>query len=238
MPTPYEIATKMLGSSEGANHSALTTFLTNGGVNLDPAKKAWCAAFVNSAIAQAGGQGSGSNMARSLLNVGSPTQTPKVGDLVVLSRGDPKGPYGHVGFYKGTDAQGNPIVLGGNQGNAVSEASYPKERVLGYRDLSTTLTSNPVTSAQNSIAGTTATPATPAAPTQDPRLAGALSGIEDIIKGIGGKPVVPEQSLQPSQPAAVPDDGMQQQQAAAALMAQMLQNKRQNYGLSLTGGFG
>jgi len=234
MPTPYEIATKMLGNSEHANHSALTTFLKNGGVNLDPAKKAWCAAFVNSAITQAGGKGSGSNMARSLLNVGTPTQTPQVGDLAVFSRGDPKGPYGHVGFYKGTDANGNPIIVGGNQGGAVSETSYPKERLLGYRTLGNTINTNPVVGTQ----APTQEAATPAAPTQDPRLAGALSGIEDIIKGIGGKPVVPEQPLQPSQPAAVPDDGMQQQQAAAALMAQMLQNKRQNYGLSLTGGLG
>jgi uncharacterized protein (TIGR02594 family) len=223
----------MLGNSAHANHSALTTFLKNGGVNLDPAKKAWCAAFVNSAIAQAGGQGSGSNMARSLLNVGTPTQTPQVGDLAVFSRGDPKGPYGHVGFYKGTDANGNPIIVGGNQGGAVSETSYPKERLLGYRTLGNTINTNPVVGTQGPVQEAGAPTTTPT----DPRLAAMTSGLDDIAKSIGGRPVPPPQVEQPQQAQGAPID-TGQQQAAAALMAQLLQTKRMNYGTTLTGGLG
>lgn len=53
--------------------------------------------------------------------------------MVVLSRGDPNGWQGHVGFYAGKAANGNILVLGGNQGNKVSVQEYPTARVLGYR---------------------------------------------------------------------------------------------------------
>jgi hypothetical protein len=51
----------------------------------------------------------------------------------VFSRGDANGPYGHVGFFKGYDDQGNVLVLGGNQGDAVSISPYPRESLLGFR---------------------------------------------------------------------------------------------------------
>ena len=33
---------------------------------------------------------------------------------------------------RGTDGQGNPIIVSGNHGNAVRQAVYPKSRVLAY----------------------------------------------------------------------------------------------------------
>jgi uncharacterized protein (TIGR02594 family) len=39
---------------------------------------------------------------------------------------------GHVGFVVGKDAQGNIMVLGGNQSNAVSIAPFALSRVTGY----------------------------------------------------------------------------------------------------------
>ena len=134
MPTPLEIANKMVGRHERANNAEIRQYLEKGGAGLNPAKTAWCAAFVNATLAQAGAKGSGSNLARSLLNVGEPTKTPKQGDIAVFSRGDPKGPYGHVGFFTGRyDENGNPIVLGGNQSDSVREAPYDKAKLLGYR---------------------------------------------------------------------------------------------------------
>ena len=53
-----------------------------------------------------------------------------VGAIVVLARGGPNN--GHVGIVRGTDGAGNIIVISGNHGNKVWEASYPKSRVLGY----------------------------------------------------------------------------------------------------------
>ena len=53
------------------------------------------------------------------------------GDIVVLSRGTSSW-QGHVGFYVGS--AGREIeVLGGNQNNAVSIASYARDRLLGLR---------------------------------------------------------------------------------------------------------
>ena len=122
-----------MGLSETGQRAAIQDYLTTGGANLDPATTAWCAAFVNSTLQQTGGQGTGSNMARSFLDWGQPVDQPQEGDVAVFSRGDPSGPYGHVGFFKGYDDQGNVLVLGGNQGDAVSISPYPRENLLGFR---------------------------------------------------------------------------------------------------------
>ena len=110
-------------------------YLQDGGVGLNPAEKAWCAAAVNSSLAQSGYKGTGSDMARSFMNWGEATTEPKVGDIAVFSRGDPKGPYGHVGYFQGYDDKGNIKVLGGNQGNGVNVSSFPKDRLLGFRSV-------------------------------------------------------------------------------------------------------
>ena len=123
----------MVGMNENAQRAALQDYMATGGANLDPATRAWCAAFVNATLGHAGIQGTGSNMARSFLDWGTPVDTPQRGDVAVFSRGDPNGPYGHVGFFKGYDDAGNVLVLGGNQGDAVSVAPYSANSLLGFR---------------------------------------------------------------------------------------------------------
>ena len=122
-----------MGLNERDQRAAIQDYLATGGANLDPATTAWCAAFVNATLQQSGGQGTGSNMARSFLNWGQSVDEPQEGDLAVFSRGDPNGPFGHVGFFKGYDENGNILVLGGNQGDAVSVAPYSPDRLLGFR---------------------------------------------------------------------------------------------------------
>lgn len=90
----------------------------------------WCAGFVGGVLESVGITSSRSAAARSYLNWGSKLNKPVLGCITVFSRGTSNG---HVAFYVGEDAAGNPRVLGGNQGNAVSIATYQKERVLGYR---------------------------------------------------------------------------------------------------------
>ncbi|MEL6411291.1 MAG: TIGR02594 family protein [Pseudomonadota bacterium] len=133
LPQAMSIARQTDGMSETAQRDALQEYLANGGVNLDPATTAWCAAFVNATLAQAGMKGTNSNLARSFLNWGVEVQTPQKGDLVVLSRGDPNGWQGHVGFFDGFNEDGSIRVLGGNQGDAVNVKSYSADRLLGYR---------------------------------------------------------------------------------------------------------
>lgn len=128
-----EIAGKNIGLNEREQRAALTEYMRNGGVNLDPATTAWCAAYVNATLKQAGYEGTGSNMARSFLNWGQKVDQPQRGDIAVFTRGDPNGPYGHVGFFDGYNEDGTIRVLGGNQGDAVSVASYDPNSLLGFR---------------------------------------------------------------------------------------------------------
>lgn len=134
MANPLDIARTVLGKAEGPDRAALMDYLTTGGANLDPATTAWCAAFVNSTLEQAGMQGTGSNMARSFLGWGEEVDQPQPGDIGVWPRGDPNGPYGHVGFVESVDPRTGMVnLLGGNQGNAVSVQQRAMADALGFR---------------------------------------------------------------------------------------------------------
>jgi uncharacterized protein (TIGR02594 family) len=125
-------AESALGLNENKQKDLVSQYLAEGGVNIDPSQTAWCAAFVNATLSKTGLDGTGALNARSFLNWGEEVTTPQLGDVVVLSRGkDPA--LGHVGFFKGFDAQGNILILGGNQGDEVSVKAYSADRLLGYR---------------------------------------------------------------------------------------------------------
>jgi uncharacterized protein (TIGR02594 family) len=94
---------------------------------------AWCAAFCGAVLKRAGYPNTGSLAARSYLQYGTRLDEPCPGCIVVFWRGSPAGWQGHVGFYVGEAPGGRVRVLGGNQSNAVTESSYPKSQLLGYR---------------------------------------------------------------------------------------------------------
>lgn len=129
----FRIAGQQLGLSEGDQAAAISDFISTGGANLDPVTRAWCADFVNASLSRAGIEGTGSGMARSFLDWGQPVDQPMQGDVAVFRRGDPNGPYGHVGFFDGYNEDGSIRVLGGNQGDAVSIANYSANDLLGFR---------------------------------------------------------------------------------------------------------
>ncbi len=90
----------------------------------------WCADFMNFVFRSAGGKGTQSRAARSFLKFGKKLDGPRVGAIVIFSR---KGPEtGHVGIVRGTDGEGNPIVVSGNSGPTVRQSTYPKHKVLAY----------------------------------------------------------------------------------------------------------
>ena len=151
---PLDLAAAQIGLNENDKATALRDYLHTGGINLDPATTAWCAAFVNATLKQSGQQGTGSNMARDFLTWGTGVTQPQPGDIAVFSRGDPNGPYGHVGFFQGYNPDGTIRVLGGNQGDAVSEASYSPNALLGFRRGSTpnSLGAQPQPPATNALA--------------------------------------------------------------------------------------
>jgi len=92
--------------------------------------KLWCADFMNFVLRRAGGKGTHSRAARSFLDYGKKLDGPRVGAIAILYRKGPNN--GHVGVVRGTDGQGNPIIVSGNHGNAVRQSVYPKSRVLAY----------------------------------------------------------------------------------------------------------
>lgn len=129
------------GLSETRDTSAIQSILSaSGTAALDPTKQAWCAAYANAVLAKSGMAGTGSNMASSFLNWGQATSNPQMGDVVNL-KPQSAGSSGHVGFFAGRDDLGKVLVSAGNQGNAVSTASYPADQVVSFRTALTDATS-------------------------------------------------------------------------------------------------
>lgn len=131
-------ASAWLGLEEwpGAKHNpdVVAMFAKAGHAGVKDDETPWCAAFVGAVLAECGVMGTGALNARSYLNWGEPVEleAAKPGDVVIFSRGDPKGWQGHVAFYQSHD-EARVAVLGGNQGNAVSVAQYSRARLLGVR---------------------------------------------------------------------------------------------------------
>jgi uncharacterized protein (TIGR02594 family) len=101
--------------------------------------EAWCSAFANWCMAQAGINGTHSARARDWheKNWGVKLDEPQEGCLVVMKR--PNKPIdpnkGHVGFFAGEQDEDTNLVLGGNQGwpGSVNISDFAKDIVLSYR---------------------------------------------------------------------------------------------------------
>lgn len=92
----------------------------------------WCAAFLNWILKQACIKGTGSLLAKSFLNIGTPTTTPELGDLVIFWRNSPTSGLGHCGIFI-RDTKNFVYVLGGNQDSRVCIKAEPKQALMGYR---------------------------------------------------------------------------------------------------------
>jgi uncharacterized protein (TIGR02594 family) len=88
----------------------------------------WCARFMNMVLQRSGYRGTGSDLARSFASYGQRVSGPQVGAIAVMGR---RGG-GHVGIITGIDAQGNPIMISGNNGNRVKEAPISRGRIYAY----------------------------------------------------------------------------------------------------------
>ncbi len=94
---------------------------------------AWCAAFVNWCLSEVDVPHLGYATARSWLDFGTPVAYPVYGCLTIIKPSTSTGSTtGHVAFF--VKMQGKRVVLlGGNQGDAVSEVPFNEASVLGYR---------------------------------------------------------------------------------------------------------
>jgi uncharacterized protein (TIGR02594 family) len=137
MLTCYDIAQRFVGVRE--TPGAVSTPIILAMLRLDDRsipddETPWCSGFANWIAWLLRLPRSKSLAARSWLHVGRPMELEDacVGDdIVVFSRGAG----GHVGFYAGRHKDGSILILGGNQGDAVTIAAFPVERLLGVRRL-------------------------------------------------------------------------------------------------------
>lgn len=145
--TAFDIAQRFVGTTEVPGVSSNPLVL--GMLRLDAQwpsgdDVAWCSAFANFVAWLLRLPRSKSLGARSWLTVGRPIaleQAEPGFDVVVFSRGKGKQPDasvidapGHVGFFAGVEGD-SVLSLGGNQGDSVSVARFPKAHVLGVRRL-------------------------------------------------------------------------------------------------------
>lgn len=126
-------ARKHIGLTEikGAKHNPeIVQFwrdIKRGGIKDD--ETPWCAAFVGAMLERVGIRSTRFESAKSYLDWGEKLDTPEYGCIVVFTRVGG----GHVGFVVGRRANGDLLVLGGNQGDAVNIRAFPTSRVSGYR---------------------------------------------------------------------------------------------------------
>jgi uncharacterized protein (TIGR02594 family) len=96
---------------------------------------AWCAALVGAVLVESGlpaVKGIAGARAMSYHNYGIKLPGPAVGAIVLLWRETITNGKGHIGFCVGRDANGNILVLGGNQGDRVCVKAFAPSRVLSY----------------------------------------------------------------------------------------------------------
>lgn len=127
-----------LGTSEivGKQHnSKVVAWIRNFASWIHDDETPWCAAFANSMLIEAGVLGSKQALrargfedkARFRL-----LSSPRLGCIVTFHNGNPSSGQGHVFFYLGETEDGRRIRgIGGNQGNKVSEAWFPRSRMTG-----------------------------------------------------------------------------------------------------------
>ena len=124
------MARTMTGASEKTDNQRIQQFLRAGGQGMDPQVEAWCAAFVNSALQQAGISGTGSAIANSFQNWGTSVPFDQVlpGDVVLETRNKPPGkPGGHVGLATGVFDGRKIGIIAGNTNDRVEEYSIPAD---------------------------------------------------------------------------------------------------------------
>ena len=135
-PTWLGLARGELGVAEAPaaadNARVLAYYRDAGHAQVAHDSVAWCAAFACAMLERARVRSPRTLAARGFLAWGVRLDAPRPGCLAVLWRNDPKSAEGHVGFYLDQTTD-HVRLLGGNQGDSVSVAWFPSDRILGLR---------------------------------------------------------------------------------------------------------
>ena len=88
----------------------------------------WCARFMNMVLQHSGHRGTGSDMASSFANYGQRVSGPQVGAIAVMTAARRR-PCRRRHRHR---RQGNPIMISGNHGHRVREATISRGRIYAY----------------------------------------------------------------------------------------------------------
>lgn len=134
-PTWLVLAAAMLGTKEGPGASnnpvVIKLFADAGFPGIKTDSTAWCAAFVNGNLERAGIRGSRSLAARSFESWGVGLKEPVLGCIATKKRAGSEW-QGHTFLIVGAN-ETHVFGLGGNQGDAVSIASFKRSEIVAYR---------------------------------------------------------------------------------------------------------
>ncbi len=135
VPPWLRLAQADLGIVEGVgksnNPKVLAMFADAGFAGIKDDAVAWCAAATGSWLKRAGIAPSGSLAARSYERWGVGLKEPALGAIATKKRGNSAW-QGHVGLVVGASAT-QIFLLGGNQGDRVSVAAFPRKEFTSFR---------------------------------------------------------------------------------------------------------
>lgn len=135
VPPWYLWATGEIGFHETGNNQGIQRYIDL--AHTGSLGDAWCAIFANAALQSCGIPGSRSPSSQSFRTNVNFVQLsgPALGAIAVFWRGSPSSGLGHVGFYRGEDAN-NVWVLGGNESDMVQIEAMAKSSatfgLIGY----------------------------------------------------------------------------------------------------------
>ena len=130
-PIWLQVAKNYLGVSEviGYKHNPIIVgWWKRLGLPFVTDETPWCAGFVGGVLEECGFKSTRSGLALSYANYGVRLSGPVVGAIVSMKRNGG----GHVGIIVGKNKNGNLMILGGNQGNAVNIKPFDASRVVAY----------------------------------------------------------------------------------------------------------
>lgn len=134
--SPLEIALTFYGEKPipgDKNNEQIVAFLEASGQPKDTTDEVpWCSAFLVYCFQQACIQTPANAAARSWLNYSTETDTPKLGDVVVLAWPIEAPVHAHVGLFI-REVENGIYLLAGNQRNTVDIVLWKKQDVLSYR---------------------------------------------------------------------------------------------------------
>jgi uncharacterized protein (TIGR02594 family) len=123
---------RRMGLHEVTHKAKLIEFLKIGKFLGDPSKLPWCGDMVESCIAKVlptEPLPANPFWAQAWATFGINAQTPLVGSIGVIRW---SANAGHVGFVAGVEGN-NVVLLGGNQSNAITLASFPRDKFIAFR---------------------------------------------------------------------------------------------------------